>query len=544
MSSYLELVPRDILEYIAFLVVSTPETLFRPPQELLNLLLTSSTLYYSLCTSSAPHLYARIFRSTFDLGQNGIYSTENRLTDSELTSDFVSRHGLLRRVRRRDFSNKMMFEDLCVAMRIIIESAGVNEAHLRSAGFSDFIFTYARRCLNKQQLACTRTNLDCETSLVLWLLALTWSRDDVSEITPELREHFLSLLRPFVLGVSRFVVKSVSLNVPANHNFQDVRESKLFVRNRLSHSPKADCDMSIPSATSAAIILYFALQEASAIKVTPRLLFGRIIDQRDGREGPTMEDYCRMTNYQTPLFGDDCPAPETAKPKLSNSIRHDPQFFNPKLPGSNAYCYLPDIITGLWEGVYMVSCAHMDKEAPFSPSVPDFICKKSMQCSLALFFYFGTPDSDILVPRSIGDEVSQWTAMPRDFSTELDCLTVSGRKTPYEKFVSSASGKCQVFRNYSQALDCLVIGQTAQDHDRAWGGFNFAGRLKRNGTIVMKREPKNSSDASLGTWIFEGNVRYGSVFAGKWRSNIRRSASGINGLFSLGKTVTPSQDEG
>ncbi|KAJ3785908.1 hypothetical protein GGU10DRAFT_421174 [Lentinula aff. detonsa] len=510
MTSYLELVPRDILEYIAFLVVSTPETLFRPPQELLNLLLTSSTLYYSLCTSSAPHLYARIFRSTFDLGQNGIYSTENRLTDSELTLDCVSRHGLLRRVRRRDFSNKMMFEDLCVAMRIIIESAGVNEAHLRSAGFSDFIFTYARRCLNKQQLACTRTNLDCETSLVLWLLALTWSRDDVSEISPELREHFLSLLRPFVLGPTA--------------------TSRMFER-------------ASSFATSAAIILYFALQEASAIKVTPRLLFGRIIDQRDGREGPTMEDYCRMTNYQTPLFGDDCPAPETAKPKLSSSIRHDPQFFNPKLPGSNAYCYLPDIITGLWEGVYMVSCTHMDKEAPFSPNAPDFICKKSMQCSLALFFYFGTPDSDILVPRSIGDEVSQWTAMPRDFSTELDCLTVSGRKTPYEKFVSSASGKCQVFRNYSQALDCLVIGQTAQDHDRAWGGFNFAGRLKRNGTIVMKREPKNSSDASLGTWIFEGNVRYGSVFAGKWRSNIR-SASGINGLFSLEKTVTPSQDEG
>ncbi|KAJ3881417.1 hypothetical protein F5051DRAFT_449975 [Lentinula edodes] len=538
MLPYLELIPRDILEYIAFLVVLTPDPVFRPPQELLNLLLTSSTLYTSLCTSSAPHLYARIFRSTFDLDINGPSNDASKFTDSQLTFDLVSRYRLLRRVRRMEFSNKMMLEDLRVAMQTVIESKRVNEAHLKSAGFSEFTFSYAEQCLTKHQIAQTHAAFDYETNLILWLLALTWSRDDVTKIAQETRENFLILLRPLVLGDAR----DYTIVQPIH---EESSRTELCVRD--GHSPKANCqrDTTIPSASSAAIILYFVLQEAGCTKVSPRLLFGRVVDFGDGREGPTMEDYYSMTNYRTPLPGDEHPDTGTVcNPRISNPTRitHDPQFFNLRQSGSNAYCSLPDVITGLWEGVYMVSCVHMNKEASSSPSTPDFICKKFMQCSLVLFFHFGTPDNEHLIPGSIGGEVDQWTANPRDFSTEMDRLTVCGWETPYEKFVSPASGECQVSRNYSQALDCLVIGRTTQDHDSAWGGFNFAGKLKRDGTIVMKRESKDSTDAGLGTWIFEGNVRYGSVFAGTWRSS-NSPGSGIHGIFSLGKKVYPSQSE-
>ncbi|KAJ4480898.1 hypothetical protein J3R30DRAFT_3864388 [Lentinula aciculospora] len=534
MSSYLEIVPHDILEHIAFLVVLTPGPFFSSLQGLLNLMLTSSTLHSSLCTSSAPHLYARIFRNTFDLDTSGSSFNTNQCTDSGLTFDLISRYRLLRRVRRHEFSDEMMLEDLCVAMRTVLESAGV-EIHLRSVGFSEFIFSYAQQCLTKHQLAQTNADFDCKTRLVLWLLAFTWSRADITKIAQEIRENFFVLLRSLVLADVR---DQTVLEAVYQSGTACIRDC---------HSSKADCATSIliPSASSAAIILYFALQEAGCTEVAPRLLSGREIDHdfSDEREGLTMEDYCRMTTYRTPLYGDICFTSRTSNPRISSSIRHDRQFFNLKLHGSNAYQYLPEVITGLWEGVYMVSSAHMNKEASFSStSTPDFICKKFLQCPLVLFFNFGTADSDLLVPESIRSEVSQWSATPRDFSTDTDYLTISGRRTPYEKFVYPTGGKCTVSGNYSQALDCLVVGRTAQDHDSAWGGFNFAGRLKQDGTIVMKREPKNSTDAGLGTWIFEGNVRYGSVFVGSWRSSMS-PGSGIYGLFSLGKKASPSQDE-
>lgn len=138
---------------------------------------------------------------------------------------------------------------------------------------------------------------------------------------------------------------------------QETSRSELSVRDGCS--PKANCqrDTSIPSAASAAIILYFVLQEAGCTKVSPRLLFGRVVDFGNGREGPTMEDYYSMTNYRTPLPGDEHPDTGTVcNPRISNPTRitHDPQFFNLRQSGSNAYCSLPDVITGLWEGVYMV----------------------------------------------------------------------------------------------------------------------------------------------------------------------------------------------
>ncbi|KAJ3850451.1 hypothetical protein EV368DRAFT_45288 [Lentinula lateritia] len=536
MLPYLELIPRDILEYIAFLVVLTPIPVSRPPQELLNLLLTSSTLYSSLCISSAPHLYARIFRSTFDFDINGPSYDATKITDSGLTLDLVSRYRLLRRVRRMEFSKKMMLEDLRVAMQTVIESKRVNETHLKSAGFSEFTFSYAEQCLTKHQIAQTHAAFDYETNLILWLLALTWSRgmlclvfvvpeltlnraDDVTKIAQETRENFLILLRP--LDARDYTI------VQPIH--QETSRSELCVRDR--HSPKANCprDTSIPSAASAAIILYFVLQEAGCTKVSPRLLFGRVVDFGGEREGPTMEAYYSMTNYRTLLPGDEHPDNGTvSNPRISNPTRitHDPQFFNLMQSGSNAYCSLPDVITGLWEGVYMVSCVHMNKEASSSPSTPDFICKKFMQCSLVLFFHFGTPDNEHLVPGSIGGEVDQWTANPRDFSTEMVRNSLSARiMNKLRKFDSRTA-----------------LRYTAQNHDSAWGGFNFAGKLKRDGTIVMKRESKYSTDAELGIWIFEGNIRYGSVFAGTWRSS-NSPASGIHGIFSLGKNLSPSLTE-
>lgn len=176
MFAHLELVPRDILEHIAFLIALPPLSMpvLRPPQDLLNLLLTSSTLYYSLCTTSAPHLYARLFRSIFDFDMSDVYQA----TNSRLTAQLVSRYRLLKRIRRRDFSIEMLREDLCVAMQTILESNGVNEAHLRSMGFTNFVFCYVEKSLNEHQFCfiSSESSPDHTLELALWLLVLIWSK--------------------------------------------------------------------------------------------------------------------------------------------------------------------------------------------------------------------------------------------------------------------------------------------------------------------------------------------------------------------------------
>lgn len=179
----------------------------------------------------------------------------------------------------------------------------------------------------------------------------------------------------------------------------------------------------------------FTLREAGNTRAPPPLsLSNREANITSGKDGPTIEDYYTMANYQTPLFSDDCPAPgTTSTPRPSRRGRHDPQFFNAQVPGSNAYLSLPEFVTGLWEGVYMVgnfggqtfarmlkckqvSCSHSSKEAP-PPDTQDFICKTPLQCSLDLYFYFGT--EDYTIPGCIADEVSQWTAAPKDFSATM-----------------------------------------------------------------------------------------------------------------------------
>jgi hypothetical protein len=144
MLSLLELLPTDILEHIAFL---TAPTNFSPPESLLHLMLTSSTMYHNLSLPSAPHLYAKIFRACFDLGATWRLSL-SKMTDSRLAQELVSRFRLLHRVRRHDLSSRETLKaDLCTAMRMLLESDGLNEEYLDSIGFLQFVIGHLERCV-------------------------------------------------------------------------------------------------------------------------------------------------------------------------------------------------------------------------------------------------------------------------------------------------------------------------------------------------------------------------------------------------------------
>ena len=165
MSSLLESVPHDVLEVIALLACSS---VFEPPRTVLSLLLTSRTMYSALSVTRCPQLYAKLFQSKFDFDASRRF--ENGLTDSALTAELVQRHSLLRRIRRRDFTESGLLQDLWTFLWMIQEGNGLNESQLQNAGATEFIILVM--C---EYLKDSRFRQNEEAHLSLWLTALTLS---------------------------------------------------------------------------------------------------------------------------------------------------------------------------------------------------------------------------------------------------------------------------------------------------------------------------------------------------------------------------------
>jgi hypothetical protein len=169
MASYLETAPRDILHHIAFLLASS--SVLEPPHHLLHLLLTSSTIHRSLSVHNCPHLYASIFRTKFDL----VAKVHRSLTDSALAAELLLRCRVLRRARCRDLSFQDSRQDLLAALRMLLESEGLNEAQLFAAGFPDFILSFVRLHLSHDSDHPSSPLHRDTNALAIWLLCFTLS---------------------------------------------------------------------------------------------------------------------------------------------------------------------------------------------------------------------------------------------------------------------------------------------------------------------------------------------------------------------------------
>ncbi|KAK7447042.1 hypothetical protein VKT23_014253 [Stygiomarasmius scandens] len=558
MLSQLERLPGVILEHIAFLAVSS--ALLSPPKTLLNLLLTSSTLYHTLSLSSAPHLYANIFRACFDLGAIRQQLSSSELTDSRLAVELVSRYRLLRRVRRHDLSRETLSIDYCTAMRMLLENGGLNAAHLSSVGFVKFVAAHIEHCL-EDHLSNHYYELtaDFDTKLALELLILIISRVDITGFSQEFREHLLLVSRPFILSVLQSLEqKSVVAKPPRvlSSSLPSHEENEIVIHQSTADSTQPSLFRIPCHDASAAIILTFVLKEMDVPQIPPHLPLDRTTAIATGRSGPTQQDYQVVANYQTPLFGDDHPLAQrirdsthSAKRGLGFHLYEDRNLLNPDVPGLelNVYAHtsLLYLLTGVWEGIYMISSTTQAKRSGSptlselaSPATPDFLCRTPIQFSLSCYLCF-EPQQD-MENLAFAPDIADWEVAPSQITASEDCLTLSGRRLPYEKFLYDSNCEHQVSRHPSQATDCIIIGQTLEEHEQAWGAYRYAGRLSKNGKVVLKREPKNASDEGFGNWIFEGELRFGAALVGTWRSG-EPGDCGVRGIFSLRKTEAETQ---
>ncbi|GLB44528.1 hypothetical protein LshimejAT787_1701550 [Lyophyllum shimeji] len=506
MVTSLDAIPRDILQHVAFLLATVSAT--EPPRHLIPLLLTNSKIYRSLDVRGCPHLYAHIFRATFDYD----HALHSRLTDSALAAELQLRHGILWRTGRQNQSSDPTMEELWAALRMVLENAGHNERLFAAAGFTTFIMTYVQHHSGHAAAAEISSSSDsgAAMTMMMWLLCLTLTHQDIVAVPETARNQLRKALR---------FPACASLTCAT---YSDTDETKKPTSLRCT--PHADHIVLLERA-SPAIILTFALNEAVPITIPPHLPKTRAIALATQRSGPTAEDFHVLLETRTPLFADLRRAWISGKDNVTCEEKYKSRigpmmYFNYVAPSLAAgHVCLPGSLAGLWEGSFMMS----GLPKPADPSSPlilgEFQCLKPMQCAITEYLCF-----------------SPHLPLPSDYPiNQLEAAVKSG-SFGYEKYGPSSNGVSCTERDSTEALDIIILGKTLHDHEQAWNGFRFAGRVCSDGCILMYREPKNRTDRGLGTWIFEGYLRYNAAFVGQWRSSIPTASCDLRGIFSLRKT--------
>ncbi|PFH48852.1 hypothetical protein AMATHDRAFT_149010 [Amanita thiersii Skay4041] len=540
MASYLETIPRDILQEIAYLCSST-----KPLASLLSLLLASSSLYKCLNVQASPHLYSKLFREHFDLSPR-CCPWRIDVADSVLAMEFVRRYQLLRRIRRRDLTEERLCEDLWTALWMVVENSGLNEGHLSAFKFADFIIELAAHYLpDNENSSESRRQIQ---ALLICLLCYTLTQEKLSSISHDIREELLNLLRPFtnsstvhrvlptssntLTGISSTITRSSQLGNNLESGERGLPANVTHEKHQSSMSPA----WHTVDPTSSAIILTFALKEVVPLMIPPHLPETRALALANHRSGPTVQDFQATVRCKTPLFADPCPSDNCGasvnSTTMSRNILYDPELYqlihtNHDFPIMDASPYRPGILTGVWEGSYMVlfiiSCPNSGHARA------EFACRKPMQCAITEYLCY-IPH----LPLPLGEDDSfEPHITPRRLFVTDDYIEIDSWKYGYEKLNPTQNAESGSRRDQKQALDVILVGETLPDHEQAWGAYRFIGRVTRDGTIFLKREPKNPEDDLLGTWCFQGHLRYGSTFVGQWKSS--SCVDKVQGIFSMHK---------
>ncbi|KAJ7234702.1 hypothetical protein C8J57DRAFT_155960 [Mycena rebaudengoi] len=465
MLSLLEQVPGDVLQHIAFLGAASCA---EPPTDLCSLLATSRAIYDTLNIRSSPQLYAAIYEHTYD--DSTTRTTNRSLTASSLAHELVQRCRALRRCRHLDVSPLALRQDLWTMLWML--EGKVNTRILSEAGLCRFSLVLAQHYLEDQASALLPNSRDEVKHLILWLLCLTLSREDILSQSPEARNRTHLLLRPFASATSTLALTSSPAGI-----FRSAPTDNIICRPSRRSAPlhvnpdeelmrySRICRPYPPLVTdsAAAIILTFAFKETEPPQIPPHLPGTRAIAAAMSRSGPTMDDPF-FVQRSVLLFADVRLTMPTSTPAL------DPQTsLLLGLPGNLELCpmypaYAPGAFTGIWEGSLMVSsCVSLDATPSSAP--PDFLCRAPMQCVFSEYFCFspGAPldmgdsknllPSGKLFPHSIND-------------SEETGGVVSAESFSYEKLNPGSQYGHEITND---ALDHILIGKTLEAHDAAWG---------------------------------------------------------------------------
>ncbi|KAF7307872.1 hypothetical protein MKEN_01147700 [Mycena kentingensis (nom. inval.)] len=509
----LERAPADILQHIAFL--SAPRT-----------------LYGALNGFANPHLYASIFRLQ--------YGASTR-TDSSLAAELRHRCAALGRCRRLDMSSTGLRQHLWTLLWLTLE----NEFESGNAGGGGVEALKADR-VRDDDLAC----------LVVWLLCLGLSRQDILSQPAETRNALVALLRPLVsnnasragftsprdLSVSADKASVSNSTPPPTPSLlavaEDSREEIIYHYNA---GVSTNARVRLPPPSDAAIILIFALKEATPLQIPYHLPATRALAlaANPARRGPTAEDYTNFQRALTLLYSDIRNADSggcvggggdsevTARSSYAYSSVVPWTNHWQLLPTAAAHCspavgdvYPPGSLAGVWDGSMMISsCGASTGISDAAAPATDFLCRTPMQCQLS-----------------------------EHRGSSLEALKESSPAFSRVLHLEDLQQPDNNSRSLEPNAIIALVGQTLLEHEEAWGsdGFVFAGTVQQDdGTIVFTRRPKyQTSENSAEAWVFVGRLCYGNAFVGTFRSSEATETCGVQGIFSLRKRPMSPKEAG
>ncbi|TFK79602.1 hypothetical protein K466DRAFT_533751, partial [Polyporus arcularius HHB13444] len=336
-----------------------------PPSALVPLLCAHSHLYSLLSITRNAHLYARIFRATFDY-----HAPERRFPDDAsyslaLAAQLVRNCESLQRIRTGD----LLLDDLYRAFALCLENDGRNAAQLQWAGLPDYIERYVcSRLWHGRDRTHNWPRESRENAFALWLYWYTLTPDRLAAHTPAQRNLLQTLVRPYAVYNFRyppFLAPDIHWSFPLHPSPDALRDHSVLTPHGsypqyrepryLKHSfAHYDDHVSLaePPIGLVAKLLYVALLEHQPQEYPSADLLPADRAEADelGARGPTLADYLAFSDLRAAR-------PPTAGP----SARHDSDWdrwracYNPwsdKHPARPPYT--PGSLSGLWGGRFLV----------------------------------------------------------------------------------------------------------------------------------------------------------------------------------------------
>ncbi|KAG1871569.1 hypothetical protein F4604DRAFT_1881062 [Suillus subluteus] len=210
------------------------------------------------------HLYSRIFRYRFDSAASA----------RRLGTLWYSR--ALKCIRRADIYDNGVLDAFWASFALMSENDGKNRHLLEAAGLPDFVDEFVRKRLYEDSVNSNgwpnESPINC---LALWLLWFTSTEERLKTETTARRNEMIRLVLPFVIVPFRFHTT----------HFYD----------------RADLDIGIPLASTAAKLIFFSRRQTTPIGIPIHLPLTRqhAIQLGFGDQiGPTQEDVHELNQHK------------------------------------------------------------------------------------------------------------------------------------------------------------------------------------------------------------------------------------------------------
>lgn len=174
MSSPILRLPLELLEKIVLDLHDDPTS---PPSACLPLLLTSKHFYNALSFTSNNHLYACMFRRSFD--QSAPARRLGHLAAPGLSTQLRANYDAIKCVRHRNIRADNLLQTFWTCFSMLLENDGRNRCQLDAAGLPDFVDGFVRERLYENSIDGWPAENELN-SLALWLLWLTSTEGTLS----------------------------------------------------------------------------------------------------------------------------------------------------------------------------------------------------------------------------------------------------------------------------------------------------------------------------------------------------------------------------